>query len=70
MINATKALDLLNTQECIVKLSISLGEFRTQPGVQFGQVYVLGLEYTHLHNIKAIKIGRSFQDINWEPEAD
>ena len=55
-ISAADAIDILNTAECTVTLSIASGEFHTHPGIHDNLIKVDGaFEYVHVHNICAIK---------------
>ena len=56
-LTAEDAKALLLTQDCTVKLNISMGTYTTNHNdTSFDLIYVNGMnEYVHFHNIKSIK---------------
>lgn len=68
VLEGTHARDILNSVACQVKLSITLSEQSTVPGISENDtIFVTGLDETHIHNIISIKdpVSGKYIPIDW-----
>lgn len=71
VLEGAHARDILNSVACQVKLSITLSEHSTVPGISENDtIFVTGLDETHIHNITHIQdpVSGKYIPIDWDKE--